>query len=347
MKMVLIDRPGGYRHLRLESAPDPPPGPGELLIGVQASGVNFADCLTRMGYYSSARHYRGYPLTPGFEVAGRVLALGPGVSGHAVGDPVLALTLFNGYASRLVARPGYVFPLPEGWTPLQGAGFPTVFLTAWFALFELAHPHPGDCLLVHSAAGGVGSALVQLGRLAGCRVVGVVGSSHKVDAVRHLGADAVIDKSRESLWMAAERLAPEGYQVVLDANGPSTLAQSYRHLAPAGKLVVYGFHDMFPRSRGVPNRVRLWLDYVRTPRFNPFQLTNRNRSVMGFNLSYLFDRTDLLATAMGQLLGWVAEGRVQPLPVTGYPLEQVAEAHRALESGMTVGKLVLTMEEPA
>jgi len=109
--------------------------------------------------------------------------------------------------------------------------------------------------------------------------------------------------------------------------------------------VVYGFHGMFPRGRGLPNRLRLWLDYLRTPRFNPFQLTNRNRSVMGFNLSYLFDRADLLAMAMGQLLDWVAWGRVRPLPVTCFPLEQAAEAHRALESGMTVGKLVLTLEE--
>ena len=332
--------------MRLESGPDPRPGAGEVLIGVQAVGVNYADCLTRMGYYASARHYLGYPLTPGFEVAGRVMALGPGVSGPEVGDAVLALTRFDGYTSHLLARPGYVFPRPEGWTMAQAAGFPTVFLTAWFALFELAHPHPGDWLLVHSAAGGVGSALVQLGKLAGCRVVGVVGASHKVDAVRSLGADAVIDKSREPLWPSAERIAPQGYPVVLDANGPATLRESYRHLAPTGKLVVYGFHGMFPRGRGLPSRLRLLLDYLRTPRFDPFQLTNCNRSVMGFNLSYLFDRADLLATAMGQLLGWVAQGRVQPLPVTCYPLEQAAEAHRALESGTTVGKLVLTLEGP-
>jgi len=343
MKRVVIHRPGNYRQLRVETGPDPQPGPGELLIGVEASGVNFADCLTRMGYYSSARHYSGYPLTPGFEVAGRVLALGPQVSGYDIGDPVLAVTLFNGYASHLLARPGYVFSFPEGWTTCQAAGFPTVFLTAWFALFELAHPRAGDSLLVHSAAGGVGSALVQLGKLAGCRVVGVVGASHKVDAVRRLGADAVIDRSREPLWPTVERLAPEGYQVVLDANGPATLEQSYRHLAPAGKLVVYGFHSMFPRRGGRPNRLRLWLDYLRTPRFNPFQMTNRNRSVMGFNLSYLFHRADLLATAMEQLLGWASDRRLQPLPVTAYPLERVAEAHRALESGVTVGKLVLTM----
>ena len=216
-----------------------------------------------------------------------------------------------------------------------------VFLTAWFALLELAHPRAGNRLLVHSAAGGVGGALVQLGRIAGCKVVGVVGASHKVDPVRQLGAIDVIDKSREDLWKAAERISPEGYNVVLDANGVSTLQQSYRHLAPVGKLVVYGFHSMLPRKGGRPNRLRLLWDYYRTPRFNPFSLTTRNRSVLGCNLSFLFDRSGLLHEAMDQLLRWVEDDKIQPLAVHTYPLEQVAQAHRDLESGQTVGKLVL------
>ncbi|AUX44751.1 uncharacterized protein SOCE26_062190 [Sorangium cellulosum] len=189
----------------------------------------------------------------------------------------------------------------------------------------------------------MGSALVQLAKIASCRMIGVVGAAHKVEAAKRLGADAVIDKSHEPLWAAAERLAPEGYDVILDANGVETLRQSYRHLAPAGKLVVYGFHTMLPRQGGRPSYPKLALDFVRMPRFNPLDLCNDNKSVLAFNLSYLFHKTEILREAMERLVGWVEEGRIVAPPVTTFPLERVGEAHRALESGSTVGKLVLTM----
>jgi len=345
VKKVVIHRPGGYKRLCLEQHPDPIPGDGEVLIAVEAIGVNFADCITRMGLYASARQYVGYPVTPGFEVSGRVSATGSGVEDLKMGDPVIGLTRFNGYATRLALPRRQVFPLPQRLSMVEGAGFCTVFLTAWFALFELAHPHPRDHVLVHSAAGGVGSALVQLGKMAGCRVVGVVGAPHKRDAVQALGADAVIDKSTQDLWSAARHHAPRGYQVVLDGNGAATLDQSYRHLAPVGKLVVYGFHSMFPRQGGRPNWPRLVWDYLRTPRFSPFKLTAENRSVLGFNLSFLFDKAELLTHGTEQLLRWVGEDKLHPLTVTAYPFERVADAHRDLESGRTVGKLVLVTHD--
>ena len=341
MRKVVIHRPGGYDRLCIEQHPDLSPGSGEVLVEVEAIGVNYADCVTRMGLYTSAKHYVGYPITPGFEAAGRVAAVGNDVADLEPGTEVMVLTRFNGYATQVVVKREQVFPKPGALSVPQAAGFAAVFLTAWFALFELAHPRAGDRVLVHSAAGGVGGALVQLGHIAGCTVVGVVGAPHKVDAVRQMGAEAVIDKSRDDLWTAAERIAPEGYDVILDANGVATLGQSYRHLAPVGKLVVYGFHSMLPRKGGRPNHLRLLWDYYRTPRFNPFSLTTRNRSVLGFNLSFLFDRTELLREAMEQLLHWVGDGSVKPLAIHTYPFEQVAQAHRDLESGQTVGKLVL------
>jgi NADPH:quinone reductase-like Zn-dependent oxidoreductase len=341
VKRIVIHKPGGYGRLVIEEYPDPAPGAGEVLVGVEAIGVNYADCVTRMGLYASARHYVGYPITPGFEVAGTVLATGEGVTGLSAGTPVIAVTRFGGYATRLVVPHHQAFIRPESLSPEQAAGFPAISLTAWFALFELAHPRPGETLLVHSAAGGVGGMLVQLGRMAGCRVIGVVGGAHKVEAARALGADAVIDKSTQGLWREAERLAPGGYDVVLDANGVTTLGQSYRHLAPIGRLVVYGFHSMLPRRGGVPGKLRLAWDYWRTPRFSPFSLTTRNRSVLGFNLSFLFDRQALMQSGLRQLLQWLEGGRLAPPRLTVYPFERVADAHRDLESGRTVGKLVL------
>jgi NADPH:quinone reductase-like Zn-dependent oxidoreductase len=159
--------------------------------------------------------------------------------------------------------------------------------------------------------------------------------------VRAAGADSVIDKSATDLFEAAERLSPDGYDVVLDANGVETLRASYEHVRPGGRLVVYGFHSMLPRGRGSPSWPGLAVSWLRTPRFDPLRMTNDNRSVLAFNLSYLFDRHDLLAEGMAALFAWLRAGALRPPPVTTYPFERVADAHRAIESGSTVGKLVL------
>lgn len=346
MRRVRIDGPGGPARLRVVEAADPQPGPGEVRVRVGAAGVNFADCLVRMGLYESAKKYVGWPITPGFEVAGTVAEVGPGVAPSLLGRSVMAVTRFGGYASDVVVPAEQVFERPQALSVAEAAAFPTAHLTAWYALHELAHPRPGARLLVHSAAGGVGGALLQLARIAGCEPIGVVGGAHKVAPATALGARAVIDRSRQDLWARARDHAPEGYDVILDANGVSTLRQSYAHLRPGGKLVVYGFHSMLVRGRGKPSWPKLAWDYARTPRFDPLRMTGDNRSVLAFNLSYLFERRELLVEAMGQLLGWVAEGRLHAPRIQTFPFARVHDAHRALESGTTTGKLVLVMDAP-
>jgi synaptic vesicle membrane protein VAT-1 len=340
-RRVVIHAPGGYDRLSLEAGEQPRPGPGQVRIRASAIGVNYADTIVRMGLYSSAREYVGWPITPGFEVSGVVDALGEGVGDLALGAEVVAVTRFGGYATHVIVDRQQVFARPAGLSFEQAAGIPAVYMTAWFAIHELAHPRPGAVVLVHSAAGGVGGALVQLSKQRGCTVVGVVGAASKVEAARALGADHVIDKSRDPLWREARRLAPGGYDVIFDANGVATLRESYAHLRRAGKLVVYGFHSMLPKTGGKPSWPKLALDWLRTPRFNPLDMTDASRSVLAFNLSYLFDRHDLLAEGMTDLLGWFEAGTLQPPRVTTYPLADVARAHAAIESGKTVGKLVL------
>lgn len=340
-RRVRIHRAGSYERLRIEPMQLDAPGPGEVRVRVRAIGVNYADCIVRMGLYSSAREYVGWPITPGFEVAGTIDALGEGVGDLEAGTRVIAVTRFGGYATHIVVPRHQVFALPDALSFEEGAAFPAVFLTAWYALFELAHPRPGQHLLVHSAAGGVGSALIQLGKLAECRVTGVVGATHKVEPARALGADFVVDKSKETLWPALERIAPDGFDVVLDANGVETLKQSYEHLARPGKLVVYGFASMLPHD-GRVRYGRLAIDWLRTPRFDPLTLTRDCKSVLAFNLSYLFDRREILTAAMRDLFVWLSEGRVRLPRITTHSLDEVAQAHRELESGQSVGKLVLT-----
>lgn len=341
MRKVVISAPGGHERLTLVDTEAPRPAPGEVRIAVTAIGVNYADCVVRMGLYASAQEFVGWPITPGFEVAGVIDALGEGVTGLAVGAEVVAVTRFGGYASSVCVPAHQVFAVPQGLSLAEAAAVPSVYLTAWYALHALAHAREGETVLVHSAAGGVGGALCQFGRRAGCRVIGVVGGPHKVEAAKAAGAEVVIDKSRASLWPAVKAAAPAGLDVACDANGPETLRHSYRHLAAGGRLIVYGFHTMLPRTGGKPNLLKLALGFVRTPWFSPLALTNENRGVLGFNLSYMFHRAPLLIEGMAAIAGGLAAGELRPPPITTYPLDQVAQAHRDLESGRTVGKLVL------
>ncbi len=341
MQKVVIRRPGGFDRLEIVSEPDPVPGPGEVLIESAAIGVNFADCVVRMGLYKSAKEFVGWPITPGFEVSGTVRAVGPGVTRFAVGARVVGLMRFGAYASVVTVPENQVFAVPERLSFEEAGALPVASLTAWYALCELAKLRPGMSLLVHSAAGGVGSALVQIAKIHGCRVFGVVGSAHKVELVRSLGADVVVDKSRQDLWAEARKFAPGGFDVVLDANGVETLRKSYRALAPAGRLVVYGFHTMLSRGSGRRNWLKLAWTFLRTPRFDPLDMTDQNRAVLAFNLSYLFSRTDELPAILEQLVGWVNSGQLRVPSVKAYPLERVADAQRDLQSGTTTGKLVL------
>ncbi|MDT8437865.1 MAG: zinc-binding dehydrogenase [Wenzhouxiangellaceae bacterium] len=340
MYRIVIDKPGGYEVLRVHDSPDPEPAAGEVVIAVEAAGVNYADGIIRMGLYESAKRLHGYPITPGFEVAGRIAAVGAGVDGWKVGDAVMGLTLFNGYASHLTIGVDGVFPIPAGLSMPQAATLPTVFLTAWWMIHRQLHPEPDETWLVHSAAGGVGSALLQLGRLAGARTIGVVGGRHKIEHARVMGADAVIDKSSEDLWQRAEALAPTGYQAIFDANGVATLKPSYNHLAATGRLLIYGFHSMLPNN-GRLNWLRLAADWLRTPRFSPLAMTRDNKSVLAANLSFLQSHAPSLRAGMLWLLERFERGELVPLPVETFTLRDAARAQQRIESGQTFGKLAL------
>jgi NADPH:quinone reductase-like Zn-dependent oxidoreductase len=343
MRKVVIRGPGGHEKLAFEEGPTPAPGPGEVAVATRAIGVNFADVVVRMGLYESAKEYVGWPITPGFECAGTVAALGAGVTDLAVGDDVVALTRFGAYATHVVVPRAFALKKPAALAFSEAGAFFVAHLTAWYALRELANLRRGQRVLVHSAAGGVGSALLQVAKVIGAFSVGVVGAPHKVDVAKRSGADAVIDKSSESLWDAARRHAPAGYHVALDANGVETLKGSYRHLAPTGRLIVYGAHTMLRRGAQRPNWPMLAVQFLRTPRFNPLDLTNDNKSVMAFNLSYLFDEQELFQRSTAELVGWLESGAIQPPPVTEFAFDDVAKAHAALESGASVGRVVLTL----
>lgn len=341
MKKIVIHKPGGYSQLQLEEAPDLVPADGEVVVEVKASGVNYADVIIRWGFYESAKQLVGWPITPGFEFSGVVKEVGRHHSSFKTGDKVFGVTLFNAYASQVKIPEQQLFKLPAGLSFEQAAGIPAVYLTAYHALFQNVVTRKGMTALIHSAAGGVGSALVQMCKIHGIITIGVVGSSHKISVLKDLGCDHVIDKSKEDLWKKVKALAPEGVDLCFDANGVSTLKESYKHLAPCGKLMAYGAHSLFPKSGGRVNYLKLIKDFLRSPRFNPLDMTSENKSIITFNLSFLFGRMDLFQEGMGDILKWLEEGSLKPPLVSTYPLSEVARAHADIESGKTVGKLIL------
>ena len=339
-KRIIVDKPGSYDTFRYDEIPIHDPGPGEVQVEVKACGINFADVSVRLGLYRAARDL--YPLCPGLEFAGVVKATGPGVEGFTPGNRVFGACRFGGYTTAINSPAEHLWPLPEAWSFERGATFPVAYLTAYYALHHVGHVRESDRVLIHSAAGGVGIALLHLLKMNGNMSVGVVGHSDKVDVAKEAGSTFVIDKGTQDLWQKAEELSPEGYDIILDANGASTLKGSYDHLAPTGRLLIYGFASMFPHS-GRKNILKLLWYYLKTPRFNPFDLTGANKTISGFNLIYLFDKVNLFRDFMQTLLIYDTEGQLPLAPITTFPFEDVVSAHKAIESGRSVGKLVLVV----
>jgi NADPH:quinone reductase-like Zn-dependent oxidoreductase len=344
MKKIVIHSAGGHDKLKIEEHQDLKARPEHIVVSVKASGVNYADVCVRWGIYESAKQYVGWPITPGFEYAGIVKEVGDGVTDFNVGDEVFGVTFFDGYSSEVCVPKYQLYHKPSTMSFEQAACFPAVHMTAYHALFQLFILRPENRVLVHSAAGGVGSALCQLLLWFGCDVVGIVGSSHKVDYLRDLGVKKVIDKSKDDLWAKAQELSPAGYDVILDANGVKTLGDSYKHLAPTGKLIVYGFHTMLPKASDKLNFISLVVNYFKTPRFNAINLTSDNKSVLGFNLSFLFDKKELLNEAMTKLIDLYEQEKIMSPKVTSFTYQEVASAHGLIESGKSTGKIAITWD---
>ena len=334
----MIEKPGSYGVLGIDETSLKEPGPEEVQVQIRACGINFADICVRLGLYEAARG--SYPICPGLEFSGVVSRTGKKIQILKPGDKVFGASRFGAYTTVLNTVPEMLWPLPDRWDFIRGATFPVAYLTAWYGLYETGHLKKTDTVLVHSAAGGVGTAMIQLLKANGNRTVGVVGRSEKASAVMTTGATHLIDKQNMDLWKEAERLSPDGYDMIADANGVSTLKASYKHLRPGGRLLIYGFASMLSHT-GRKNLPKLIWNYFRTPRFNPFDMTGSNKTVSGFNLIYLFDKVSLFREIMDRLLRWDEQKMLPPMPITTFPFQRAADAHRAMESGLSVGKLVL------
>jgi NADPH:quinone reductase-like Zn-dependent oxidoreductase len=337
VRQVVILRHGPPEVLTLREAPDPAPGDGELRVAVRASGVNFADILARLGLYPDAPRP---PVVVGYEVCGIVDQVGPAVATHRVGDRVLALTRFGGYADRVVVPAAFAFSVPAGVDDAAAAAIPVNYLTAQIALYRMSNLAAGETVLVHGAGGGVGIAATQLAKLRGATVIGTA-SAAKHDAIRALGVDHAIDYRAANVVGEVKRLTNgRGVDVVLDPIGGRSFADSYRLLAPLGRMVAYGVSRMAAGERRSLWRAATTL--LSMPRFNPVSLMNRNRGVFGLNVGHLWSERDRLRDAMILLLDDVGAGRIRPVVARTFPLERAADAHRFMQTRSNIGKVVLT-----
>lgn len=337
MQQAVIPRHGGPDVFVIRDVADPVPGPGEVRVRVRAAGVNFADVLARLGLYPDAPRP---PLVPGYEVAGRVDAVGPGVTRPCVGDRVVALTRFGGYASAVVVPAGLAFPAPATAADTDLAALPVTYLAALVALYRLANIQAGETLLLRGAGGGVGTAAIQLAHRRRATVIGVA-SPAKHERLRAMGVAHVLaptdDIRRAVLGLTAER----GVDVALDATGGRSFAESYDLLAPLGRLVIYG------ASALAPAETRRWAAVARTlwqmPRFRPLSLIDRNRGVLGLHLAHLWSERRQIAAAMEFLLGELDAGRIAPVVAREFRLAEAAAAHRFMQQRQNIGKVVLAM----
>jgi synaptic vesicle membrane protein VAT-1 len=343
-----IRRAGSLARLRLEREASPEPGPGEARVVVRAAGLNFADAFACLGLYSATP--RG-PFVPGLECAGVVEAVGPPRAGEAPrfrpGDRVMAVTRFGGYATRLVVDTRQLHPLPERFGFAEGAAYPVQALTAWYGLVELGRIAPGEVVLVHSAAGGVGLAALEVCASSGARPIATVGGAGKRDFLvreRGLAPGAVIVRDRKrfgaQLDAALAALGAPGLDLVLDAVMGPFFRPALERLRPEGRHVVFGAAD-FMVARDRPALGRLAVGWLRRPRVDPLALVSANRAVVGFNLIWLWDAIERLPAAYAAL-----ERLVSRPPEVGarLPFARAPDALRLLQRGETVGKVVLEVE---
>lgn len=345
-----IDRAGSLARLRLVEEPIGPPATGEAQVEVGAVGLNFADVLACQGLYSATP--KG-SFVPGLEVAGRITAVGPpredaGARRFTVGDRVIALTRFGGYASKLNVDTRYLEALPPGWSFEQGAAYPVQALTAWYGLLELGNARAASVVLVQSAAGGVGlQALAILARV-GARPVAVVGHAHKREfLVREFGLapGAVVLRDRRgfaaALDAALAAMGATGFDLVFDAVLGPWFRPAFERLAPEGRHVLYGAADFVTRGAR-PSWGRLAARWLARPRLDPLAMIAENRGLLAFNLIWLWQAVERVPGAYARLAALTL-----PAPWIGarHPFTAATRALEELQSGRTVGKTVLVIDE--
>ena len=338
MRQIWITRAGQPEVLAVKQAPDPQPKAGEVRIRVEASGVNFADILGRMGLYPDLP---AIPCVPGYEVSGRVDAVGEGVDAGFVGRDVIAMTRFGGYADVVCVKANQLFPRPAGMSALEGAAIPVNYFTAWQLVVVMGGLKRGETVLVHSAGGGVGIAVTQIAKHIGARVIGTA-SAAKHEELRALGVDQLIDYRTEDFEARTREITRgRGVELILDAVGGESWKKDYRILARTGRLGVFG---VSAAATGKQRSTFAMLSLLaRTPwfAFNPLSLLNANKGVFGVNLGHMWGEIERIRGWAEELFALYQQGAIKPKIAASFRFDEAAKAHHFIQDRKNIGKVLL------
>jgi putative PIG3 family NAD(P)H quinone oxidoreductase len=324
MRAVIASEPGGPEVLTLTELPDPVPDAGEVVIDVAATAVNRADTLQRRGNYPPPP---GASDVLGLECSGTISAVGADVTDLKVGDEVCALLAGGGYAEKVLVPAGQVMPVPQGVDLVTAGALPEVACTVWSNVFMVAGLQPGETLLVHGGAGGIGNMAIQLGKALGARVITTAGTPEKLDLCRELGADVAVNY-REQDFVEEVKAATDGHgaDVILDNMGAKYLDRNVSALATEGRLVIIGMQG------GVKGELNI--GKLLTKRGAVIATSLRSRPVE--------EKAAICSAVVEHVWPLVADGAVRTIVHTTVPLAEAARAHELMESGDHVGKIVLT-----
>ena len=326
--------PGNIAHLKPSEEELPEPGQGEVQIAVKCIGLNFADLYTVWGMYKAAPTEN---FIPGLEYSGIISAIGEGVDGWKIGDRIMGITRFGAYTTAINIEAHYITRVPDDWSFEEGASFVVQALTAYYGMVDLGRLERGETVLIHSAAGGVGLQANRIAKRMGAFTIGSVGSDRKVDKLKEEGYDRWIVRSDNFANDLRDALGDRELNVVMECIGGKILKEGFRALTAQGRMIVYG-NASFTTAGDAPNKLKMLWRYLRRPKIDPLILPNTNKMICGFNLIWLYPQIERFHGILQAL-----SDLQLPAPLVGetYPFDALADAVRKLQSGQTMGKVVV------
>ncbi len=324
MKAITIPTPGDANSLILDEVPTPEITADEVLVHVAAAGVNRADLMQRQGFYPPPPGSSAYP---GLEVSGTISALGSDVTGWSVGDQVCALLAGGGYAEQVAVPAAQLLPVPDGVSLVDAAALPEVVSTVWSNVFMTANLQPGQTILIHGGSSGIGTMAIQLAQAIGSRVAVTAGTAYKLEACRALGAEILVNyRDQDFVEVLAAATQGRGADVILDNMGAKYLARNVNALAVNGRLVIIGLQGGVKAELDINTLLRKCAAVIAT------SLRGRPGA----------EKATIVAAVREHVWPLIEAGRVKPVVHRTFPLAQAADAHREIEAGTHIGKILLT-----
>lgn len=329
-----INKAGSIDRLKMVTENLPDPSENEVAVQVKAIGLNFADIFAIQGLYSATPKES---FVPGLEYSGIIIKKGKDVTEFEIGDKVMGAIRFGAYTTHLNINKNYILKLPANWSFEEGAAFIVQSLTAYYSLIELGNIKDQSTILIHSAAGGVGIYANRIAKKFNAYTIGTIGSENKIDLLKKEGYDDVIVRDNNFTEKLKKSLENRKLDIVLECIGGKIFKESFKQMSAGGRIIVYGAAQ-FSTGSSAPNYFKVFAKYLTRPKVDPLSLSDKNKSIMGFNLIYLWDKVDLMKKYLSDILNMDL-----PKPLIGeqYNFSNLLDGIKKFQSGKTVGKVVI------